>query len=283
MDLGADIYTLNDDRCQIEKAICEFEEGKSSQDLTIKEHLFNVSKKYEFYVRNKETNQWIKVDDFQKRMARMQRRIHAWARIVERYTKRKTYKLRMFTLTYKERKDYWPGQITEFIKEMRDRCKKNLIAYAWVLEMQERGVPHYHVMMLINKKVFLPKPDKEGVWKYGHSNIEWDVKSPFYICAYTGKEQQKKDLPKHARAFAVWLDKDKFTEIERNFMISTRFPMWLTGEKEAMDRILKGEKVRRKKGGGWLIGSDHYMSPWELYKITSQVNLDNVTGKNKST
>lgn len=42
--------------------------------------------------------------------------------------------------------------------------------YIWVLEAQERGVPHYHLILVLPKGVSIKFPDKSN-WHWGSSNI----------------------------------------------------------------------------------------------------------------
>jgi hypothetical protein len=67
----------------------------------------------------------------------------------------------MVTLTYAEADMFNAGQITEYVKRMRRWLEVRRIAYAyqWVLEMQQRGAPHYHVLWSVPEGVRLPMPD----------------------------------------------------------------------------------------------------------------------------
>ena len=53
----------------------------------------------------------------------------------------------MVTLTYAPGAFYSPRQITEYVRRMCGWLeRRNIVfAYEWVLELQQRGAPHYHV------------------------------------------------------------------------------------------------------------------------------------------
>jgi hypothetical protein len=81
-------------------------------------------------------------------------------------------------------------------------------------ELQERGVVHYHVLIVFRGRCPIPdKPFKlrtrkrfAALWEYGMSNTVFDVRHPFYVCKYVGKEYQKdfEKFPRGAHAWAVW-------------------------------------------------------------------------------
>jgi hypothetical protein len=98
-------------------------------------------------------------------------------------------------------------------KELRYRDKGQrkkidpILAYIWVAETQERGVIHYHVLVLVERGTKIKKPDEAGWWNHGSSKIE-TARTAFYVCAYIGKEHQKKgELPKGARVCGAHIKK----------------------------------------------------------------------------
>lgn len=87
--------------------------------------------------------------------------------------------------------------VSQFMRDVVQYCERKgvqVLGYAYVVELQERGVPHYHVLMIVEKAVKLPKPDK-WVWNYGMSNIfllgPVDRLSVNYLVRYIGKGNQK--------------------------------------------------------------------------------------------
>jgi hypothetical protein len=102
---------------------------------------------------------------------------------------------------------------------LRARMGKRLLAYAWVAELQVRGVMHYHVCMVY--RGYAPMPDrsyhsKDGrghwhsfkrMWWKGSSHTDLEVRSPYYMASYCKKAYQKDYLhfPLGAHAWAVWV------------------------------------------------------------------------------
>jgi hypothetical protein len=144
------------------------------------------------------------IDQFAIRLGKMKTRIFDWAMKVEKWREDNPSRLVMLTLTYRKVGDYKPGHIGNYLRNVKIRLGKNLLAFAWVAELQKRGAVHYHVMLLVKPGTDIPKPDKRGYWVHGMSKIE-TAKTPYYLATYTGKEFQK-DLakyPKSCRLYAV--------------------------------------------------------------------------------
>jgi hypothetical protein len=148
------------------------------------------------------------------RVRRCQRRVVGWAEALPRDPRRVRRaggkiaigpRLVMLTLTYVDAEGWKPNDIRNFMLDLRKELGEALLAYAWVLEMQQRNAPHYHVLLYVKRGTDIPKPD-EKLWKHGMSRIE-TAKSAFYIAKYTGKAYQKHNLPSGARMFAVWIKK----------------------------------------------------------------------------
>jgi len=153
---------------------------------------------------NRESGKAVIVDTFRSRLSKMRFRIYEWAGVMAMLKKEVPTRMVMITLTYKKIGDYQPGNINDFIKNLKRKVDKNLYGFAWVAELQERGAVHYHLVMVVKKGSRIPMPDKSGMWKWGSSKIE-TAKTPFYLLKYTGKEHQK-DLsgyPKSCRLYAV--------------------------------------------------------------------------------
>lgn len=153
------------------------------------------------------------------RVSRLRRRIYAWANVLNVYLtnakKGGKYRLVMVTLTYSPEKTrnfdtgevpenygWQPGHISEFMKTVRQNLnrrhqkngikyvEKNLLAYAWVAELQARGAVHYHVLLLVRRGTDIPYPDECGWWVYGSTRIE-EARTAFYIVKYTSKGLQQ--------------------------------------------------------------------------------------------
>jgi hypothetical protein len=110
----------------------------------------------------------------------------------------------MVTLTYRPDEEYEPGDIGQYLNRLRGMLKDELLGWAWVAELQKRGVIHYHVMIFFDRSVRVPMPDKHGHWEKGMSKVQ-EGTSPYYLIKYAGKGKQK-DLeryPKGARLYGV--------------------------------------------------------------------------------
>ena len=144
------------------------------------------------------------MDLFQVRIKKMQRRVGAWAEVVDVWRRTNPCTLVMVTLTYANVKDYKQGHIREYLNRLRGMLKDNLLGWAWVAEVQKRGAVHYHLMIVVKKFSRVPKPDEQGHWRHGMSNVV-RARSPYYLVKYLGKKHQK-DLsryPKGCRTYAT--------------------------------------------------------------------------------
>lgn len=149
------------------------------------------------------------VDLWRKRLNDLRKKLQAWSVAVSPVWHRKGVKKCMITLTYDtngllfQPSEWSPNHITNYLKALRRRSGLEVLAYAWVVEVQKRGVPHYHIILLYKGSV--PYPDRSGMWRYGLSTLTLKIRSAFYLVRYTGKEYQKdfSRLPNGARAYAV--------------------------------------------------------------------------------
>lgn len=153
---------------------------------------------------DKISGQIIQVDNFAMRLGRMRRKIKAWTKFLDRSQE---YDYFHVILTY-ARDNWQPNDIRNFIKTVKRYYKRKLIAYAWVMETQKRGVAHYHMLLVMAKGTKMRFPDKMGWWLRGSSAVRRRFVSN-YIISDLGKEYQKENLPPGARMFAVWACKDK--------------------------------------------------------------------------
>ena len=242
-------------------------------------------------------------DSLWSRVTRANKRIKSWVNTLPRLNRRMRRALRgrgvgprlvMLTLTYENNGDgatdcvgWEPNHIREFMLSIRKLLGDKLWAYAWICEMQDRGVPHYHVMLYVAPGTDIPMPDEAGLWKHGLTRRETAKKGPWYLMKYAGKEYQKEGLPHGARMFAVWIGKDHATPDELfGFRLSSA-PPWLQVILEETRNIAgPGIRWRRAPGGGWLIvdtgeivvGEWYIVScePYERDKKRNEIPLDPV-------
>lgn len=115
------------------------------------------------------------------------------------------YRVAMLTLTYADIDGYSPRHITLCLKAIRSHLRRRGIRlhYVWVMELQKRGAPHYHVLIWLPRGLTLPKPDKRGWWSHGLTRIEWARNAVAYVAKYAGKFESRRALPKGARVCAV--------------------------------------------------------------------------------
>jgi hypothetical protein len=142
------------------------------------------------------------VDQFDRRMTTLRKRITAWVDVVEMFRSEHRTRLVMVTLTYREVGDYRPSHINDYIKRLKERLGSRLLAWCWVAEVQERGAVHYHLLVLVTPGTNFPTPDRSRMWRHGMSKIE-TARSPWYLVKYVGKEHQKdfSRFPKSCRSY----------------------------------------------------------------------------------
>lgn len=140
-----------------------------------------------------------------KRLGKMKQNVITSARLHVEEAQRGGFRGRwaMLTLTYRDDERWVAKQVTELLKCLRQYATRNGFAarYTWVLELTKRGRPHYHVLVWLPKGRTLPKPDKQGWWKYGMTRIEWARNAVGYLAKYASKgdDYDLRNLPHGAR------------------------------------------------------------------------------------
>lgn len=79
-------------------------------------------------------------------------------------------------LTYRDLDEWGKGSkaLSKYMNAVRMYVKRVYgvhFYYCWVREMQKRGVPHYHILLIVPRGVRVPKPD-ESYWPHGFSNVK---------------------------------------------------------------------------------------------------------------
>lgn len=216
------------------------------------------------------------IDPEEARIERLQRRICTWADVLRTIVASLfDTRLVMMTLTYAPTPDgtsaWRPNHIRDFMKRVRYNLADNLLAYAWVAEMQQRGEVHYHVLLLVKKGTSIPRPDQSW-WSHGMSKIE-TARSPYYVVKYCSKKRFKvgdewKAFPKGMRIFSVWISKEVITDEEHFRFRLSALPKWLRDTLTDNGVVVT---VRRAQGGGWTITGDaverHIPSPYRVLSI----------------
>jgi hypothetical protein len=166
------------------------------------------------------------------------------------------------TLTYAPEVVYSSRQITEYVRRTRAwlEARDVVYAYEWVLEMQRRGAPHYHVLWWLPHTVRVPKPDtttgrqRKPLWPWGLTRVERARSGPAYIVKYASKGDQGRRLPTGARLYGVG-----------GFDSAKRVAQWRALPAYVREKTAEGDIVRRAYGGGWYVLStgETIASEWE--------------------
>ncbi len=192
------------------------------------------------------------------RIMTVRRKVFAWAKALSSYLEMcgKTHRLVMIRLSFQYGEDWRPLAISEYLQKMKKILRKKLLAYAWVAELQQRGVIHYHVVLLVSRGANIPKPDESGMWNFGSSRIE-TARTPFYLCEYVKKKYQKMgEFPKGARICSAYIQKGILDEKALAKYHADCAPKWVrekraflieVGWLDETDKIVKRE-------GKWFIG-----------------------------
>lgn len=112
----------------------------------------------------------------------------------------------MVTLTYKDAAAWRPNHISDFMNRVQMYGKRRgyKLPYVWVMELQKRGAPHYHVLIWIPARLRLPKADRQGWWAFGSTNICRVKNAVGYVAKYASKFESKDcEFPKGARIHGI--------------------------------------------------------------------------------
>lgn len=157
----------------------------------------------------------------------------------------------MLTLTYAGDNSSWsPLHVSELLKRIRQWLGRRDVPfrYAWVAELQKRGVIHYHVATWLPPDVDLPMPDRCGWWPHGMTRIETARAAVPYLMKYLSKGNKASDhkLPGGARAYGVG-GLGVFMRLARRWLS-------LPGFIKARADVQESAEWRRVPGGGWTDG-----------------------------
>lgn len=235
--------------------------GRSDRGLS------NTNKVHGVVIKNISSGEYITLDKREARLSKMRRRIFSWADTLKDYLdETQKYRKVMVTLTYTGVEDWRPNHIRDYMKALKRKLGENLIASAWVAELQERGAVHYHINLVCKKGTRIPTPDKSRMWKHGMSRIE-TAKTVYYLCSYLKKSYQKEgDFPKGMRMYSVWISKGAVANIAHWMMRISSLPKWFA-EKVLEFTDHRGEKWERCKGGSWIFAGKLFRSPYAFMGV----------------
>jgi len=125
------------------------------------------------------------------RLKRMRRTVLNSARLLEQRIDSNRYYWVMVTLTYAPEHKWMVQNVSGFIQGCRDYLKATYglqkLHYVWVMELQKRGAPHYHVLLRLPHGMRIPKPDKSGLWFLGHTEVARARHAVGYLAKYASK------------------------------------------------------------------------------------------------
>lgn len=196
------------------------------------------------------------LDHERRRFGRMRRVILTAGRLlVDSYQGRCEWA--MVTLTYRPDEPWRPGDVSAFLKRVRDwmRRRGHAARYVWCLEVQPNSrLPHYHVLLQLAHGFRLPKPDEQGWWRNGLTRIELARRAVGYLAKYASKAGAQIRW-RGARCYGV----SGLSSSDRAVLSYWRAPRWVRsacGFADAAGTFPESQvhdPVRRVRGG-WLRG-----------------------------
>lgn len=211
---------------------------------------------------DKDPSRELTIDRFQSRYKRLRKNVLTSERLLRATAERRGFRyfLAMLTLTYAPGIEWQPYHITEIQKRIRAwlAARGHRYCYVWVCELQQRGAPHYHVLIWIPRGLRLPKPDSFGWWPHGMSNIQKVERGGGYLAKYLSKmgdgiHRFRKGQRTHGSGGL-----DVAASRERRWWMAPKYvrdlwPSWQSN-------------VSPAKGGGWVarITGEWVPSPWRL-------------------
>jgi len=213
-------------------------------------------------LRNRATGDVIMMSPRQSRIARLRRRVRAWAQALEGIVG--NWSMVMVTLTYCGVDDWRPNQIRGYMLLLRRYLGRRLLAYAWVAELQQRGAVHYHVLLIVHRGTRVPMPDRSGMWLWGSSRVE-AARTIWYIAKYASKGCFTGDFPGGLRIFAVWISQGVIDGVRRWVMRLSTLPVWLG---VIVQSIADMDDWPCRSPGGWQYAGRLWRSPWQYVGVT---------------
>jgi hypothetical protein len=226
----------------------------------------------------------LKVDPAESRLYKLRRKIFAWAELFDQVRKDRAVSFVFQGVTYRPGEDWKPNDIRDYILGVKDLVGRDgVMGYSWVGEMQARGVPHYHLLWAVDPAVYLPFPDKSGLWAHGSSKVssrEHMQGKPFYLCKYLSKLNQKTAFPKGFRLFGVNVRRGLVSDLDLWHFRMTNYPKWLYYY--MLGNGFQGVTPKRVPGGGWEVDGKYGVvvySDWLIEGMPALIDDDRVLNK----
>lgn len=189
----------------------------------------------------------IEIDPAKARVTRLRKGLGVGAKRLHNMYKGKQNHC-LVTLTYRgDNRNWRPEHVSTYLACVkrwyaRQTGSKGL-RYAWVAELQQRGVIHYHIVFWLKKGLTMPKADKQGWWPHGMTNTKRATAPIAYLMKYVSKIDSKNvgSFPHGARIFGLGgLDKTG-----RDCKRWVLWPAYLQGNAAA------GDNFKPAAGGGY--------------------------------
>jgi hypothetical protein len=199
-----------------------------------------------------------------RRLRRMKRAIGAAGDVIQLRSAPNGHRIvpLMLTLTYAQGWLWQPNQVSRLIDDVRRYCRRrgHDPAHVWVMELQKRGVPHYHVVVWVRADIRLPNPAAAGWWPWGFTHVLRATRPVGYLLKYASKLESKRKFPFGARIFG----RGGLDQGER------RFVAWWVLPRYQRDRCQPEDRSVRRRGGGWVSMSSGEIWPaWEPAVLSS--------------
>lgn len=200
------------------------------------------------FERPQEAEKSVVLDSQAQRVFRMRKGILTSSRLINARLaedKRVRWVPVMVTLTYAPSVEWQPDHIGGFLNAVRKWGARSgyKLPYAWVMELQKNGKPHYHCVIWIPRRLRLPRADSRGWWVHGSTNTV-RANNPYgYLAKYASKANglNGHDFPRGARIHGI----GGITEKEAAIIAWWKLPKALRLGDEG------SHKWRRQPGGGW--------------------------------
>jgi len=229
------------------------------------------------YLTDSRTGRTIEVPEpWIERARRVKRVGEAWLDAYAQAVENNDVWLLAESVTFADPDAWHPRAIVALVTALRKNIGRRLIDYFWTAEMQERGAPHYNLLMIVVPGTFVPMFDKAGWWTYGTSHHYGRIRTARaarYMVGYSTKPEQKGGpggpaFPKGMRAYGMRLSKTVGVFM-RTLVKLALLPAWLRLQVMARSLTL-GWTPRKSKAtdpdghryGVWWFDGKAYQSPW---------------------
>lgn len=165
-------------------------------------------------------------------------------------------KAALLTLTYRDVDGWQSNHVTTLLTHIRKWCLRRGCrpGYVWTSELQKRGAVHYHVVLWLPKGMTLPKPDRQGWWPHGMTNLTWARRPVGYLVKYASKGDDIQQFPKGLR-----LHGRGGLEQDQRRLVS----WWLLPRYVREQFPVVGPRITRAAGGGWVNhATGEWIEPW---------------------